>query len=238
VEIRLAGTEPPLFLKLFYGTASLESLKDFFRCSKAVRSLKQTETLAVLGFNVPVAIGAGEERYVNVLRRSFLVTLPVTGRPLPVFLRDHFDGRMPGLSLRQKREFLACLAREIRRLHDLGFVHGDLVPGNILVAPVPDGMGQFYFMDNDRTRRYPAWLSHRLWRRNLVQLNRFPLAGISLEDRVRFFHAYLSRSKLGRQDRKLAKWLEQKTRQRRRECDAVETSGSFRRLMRWDATAH
>jgi hypothetical protein len=99
-------------------------------------------------------------------------------------------------------------------------------------------MGQFCFMDNDRTRRYPTWMPRRLWRRNLVQLNRVPLAGISLQDRVRFFHAYVSRSELGRQDLRLARWLEQKTRQRRRECDAVDTSVSFRRLMRWDATAH
>jgi len=96
----------------------------------------------------------------------------------------------------------------------------------------------FCFMDNDRTRRYPIWLPHRLWRRNLVQLNRLPLAGISLQDRLRFFHAYTGRNKLARRDRKLVHWLEQKTRQRRRECDAVDASGSFRRLMRWDTPGH
>ena len=186
----------------------------------------------------PVAIGAGEERHANLLGRSFLVTLPVDGRALPFYLRDHLERRAPGISLRQKRRALAQLAGEIRRLHDLGFVHGDLVPGNIFVAPAMDGTMGFCFMDNDRTRRYPAWLPQRLWRRNLVQLNRFPLAGISLQDRMRFFHAYTGRKKLARRDRKLVQWLERKTRQRRRECDAVDASGSFRRLMRWDATAH
>jgi Lipopolysaccharide kinase (Kdo/WaaP) family len=237
VEICLAGAAQPLFLKAFYGASAWASFKDFFRRSKAVRSLVLTESFAGLGFNAPIAIGAGEERYANLLRRSFVVTLPVHGCPLPVFLRNHWEKHTAGISLRQKRHALARLAVEIRRLHDLGFVHGDLVPGNIFVAPT-DGSMDFCFMDNDRTRRYPTWLPHRLWRRNLVQLNRFPLAGISLQDRMRFFHAYTRRKKLARRDRKLIHWLEQKTRQRRRECDAVDASGSFRRLMRWDAPGH
>ena len=238
VEIRLAGAAQPLFVKAFYGTSAWASFKDFFRRSKAVRSLVLTESFTGLGFNAPIAIGAGEERYANLLRRSFVVTLPVQGRPLPFFLRDHLQTPIPGIALGQKRQALAHLAMEIRRLHDLGFVHGDLVPGNIFVAPATDGTMGFCFMDNDRTRRYPTWLPHRLWRRNLVQLNRLPLAGISLQDRLRFFHAYTGRNKLARRDRKLVHWLEQKTRQRRRECDAVDTSGSFRRLMRGDTPGH
>jgi serine/threonine protein kinase len=238
LEIRLAGAQQPLFLKAFYGASALASFKDFFRRSKAVRSLKLTESFGGLGFNAPIAIGAGEERHANLLRRSFLVTLPVHGHALPYFLRDHLERCPPAISLSQKRHALAQLAREIRRLHDLGFVHGDLVPGNIFVAPTTDGTMGFWFMDNDRTRRFPTWLPQRFWRRNLVQLNRFPLAGISLQDRMRFFHAYTRHKKLGRRDRRLVQWLEQKTRQRRKECDAVDASGSFRRLMRWDATPH
>lgn len=238
LDIRLVGAHQPLFLKVFYRTSALASFKDFFRRSKAVRSLMLTESFGGLGFNAPIAIGAGEERHANLLRRSFVVTLPVPGRALPLFLRDHVERGAPAISLRQKRQALAQLAREIRRLHDRGFVHGDLVPGNIFVAPTKDGTMNFWFMDNDRTRRYPNCLPQRFWLRNLIQLNRIPLAGISLQDRMRFFHAYTGQKKLERQERRLVQWLERKTRQRRRECDAVDASGSFRRLMRWDATAH
>jgi hypothetical protein len=237
-EFRFPEMELPLFLKIFYGGSPATSFKDFFRRSKAVRSLLLTERLAALGFSVPVAIGAGEERCANWLRRSFVATLPVHGCPVPIFLRDQLDARAGAVSVRHKRALLARLAREIRRLHDLGFIHGDLVPGNIFIAPLPDGAVQFTFMDNDRTRRYPTWVQRRLCRRNLVQLNRFPLAGISLQDRMRFFHTYVGRDKLLPSDRRLVRWLEQKTRQRRAECDAVNPSGSFRRLMRWDATAN
>ena len=238
VEFRLEAMDRPLFLKVFYRTSALGSVKDFFRRSKAVRSLTLTERLGDLGFSAPVAISAGEERYANLLRRSFVATLPVSGFPLPVFLRDQLIASAAGISLLWKRRILASLAKEIRRLHDLGFVHGDLVPGNIFVAPSPGGTARFILMDNDRTRRYPTWLKQRLWKRNLVQLNRFPLAGISLQDRVRFFHAYVGHDKLVPRDRRLVRWLEQKTRQRRAECDAVDPSGSFRRLMRWDIRAN
>jgi hypothetical protein len=88
-------------------------------------------------------------------------------------------------------------------------------------------------MDNDRTRRYPGWIPQQLWRRNLVQLNRFPLPGITLQDRVRFLRYYLGSKLWGKKERRLLDWLEHKTRQRRQECDAVDANQSFRRLMRW-----
>jgi serine/threonine protein kinase len=236
VEIRVARAQQA-FLKIFSASSVAGALKDCFRRSKGVRALFIAESLMEAGFNAPVAIAAGEERCLTVLRRSFLVTLPVEGCSLPQFLCGRCAACAPAFPLRRKREMLAALARELRRFHDRGFVHGDLVPGNIFVVHDGRGLAHFCFMDNDRTRRYPAWLKHRLWRRNLVQLNRFPLAGISLQDRMRFFHAYMKLGKLGSKERKLLRWLEQKTRQRRRECDAVDPSGSFRALMRWDATA-
>jgi hypothetical protein len=72
-----------------------------------------------------------------------------------------------------------------------------------------------------------------LWKRNLIQLNRFPLPGISLEDRVRFFRDYRGRSEAKPADRRLLRWLERKTRARRVECDAADARVGFRSLMRW-----
>ena len=104
---------------------------------------------------------------------------------------------------------------------------------NILVSQAAREDIEFYFMDNDRTRRFPTWLPQSLWKRNLVQLNRLPLPGISLQDRIRFLQAYLDTGKFSLADRKLAQWLELKTRQRRKECDGADPSGNFRKLMRW-----
>lgn len=127
------------------------------------------------------------------------------------------------------------LARLIQRLHRHGFVHGDLIASNLLVAAANGRELSFYFMDNDRTHWFPHWLPHSLWKRNLIQLNRMPLPGITLQDRMRFLCAYFGQSQLSRYEREFARWIENKTRQRRHECDGVDPTLSFRKLMHWNA---
>ena len=116
------------------------------------------------------------------------------------------------------------LARLIQRLHRHGFVHGDLIASNLLVAVADSRELSFYFMDNDRTHWFPGWLPQSLWKRNLIQLNRMPLPGITLQDRMRFLCAYLGQSHLSRREREFARWIENKTRQRR-----MSAMGSIRR---------
>jgi Lipopolysaccharide kinase (Kdo/WaaP) family len=226
------GQQKSYFLKIYYSKSTWDSVKDWFRNSKAIRFLKQGVALSQAGFPVPLVIAAGEKRHFGILKTAFVVTLEVEGLPLPVFLKQNAGVCSAALSLTQKRIGLQSLARQIRRFHNLGFVHGDLVPSNIHVRLDSAKNLQFYLMDNDRTRRYPRWLPQSLWKRNLVQLNRFPLASISLQDRIRFFREYSSDSR-AELDRSLLQWLEGKTRQRRRECDSIDSTISFRRLMRW-----
>jgi hypothetical protein len=221
-----------LFLKVFHGSSGLGALKDIFRDSKALRSMRQAVDLARSNFNVPITVAAGEKREHLLLQRAFVLTIGVDGQSLPVFLKECALG-VNNVSLSEKRHGLQQLAMEVRRLHKLGFVHGDLVPTNILVSRSTGGVTRFFFMDNDRTRHYPRWVPHALWRRNLVQLNRIPLPGITLQDRLRFLGYYLGSEKWARKERHLLAWFERKTRQRRKECDSVDSSGSFRRLMRW-----
>lgn len=223
-----------LFLKIFHGSSGMRLLKDIFRSSKALRSLHQGAALARFNFNVPLAIAAGEKREHRLLRKAFVLTLGVKGQPLPVFLRQQSLG-VESMSCVEKRNGLRQLALEIRRLHQLGFVHGDLVPTNIFVERTAGKGSRLFLMDNDRTRRYPKWFPQFFWRRNLIQLNRLPLPGITLQDRVRFLSYYLGLKEWGSKDRRLLSWLERKTRQRRRECDMIDANGSFRQLMQWRA---
>lgn len=223
-----------LFLKIFHGSSGMNKLKDIFRDSKALRSMRQGAALARLNFDAPITMAAGEKREHRLLRKAFVLTLGLKGQPLPVFLRQHSQG-IESVSLLEKRNGLKQLALEVRRLHQLGFVHGDLVPTNIFVSRTAEKGMRLFFMDNDRTRRYPKWFPQVFWRRNLVQLNRIPLPGITLQDRVRFLSYYLGSKEWGSPERRLLAWLERKTRQRRRECDSVDANGSFRQLMRWNS---
>jgi hypothetical protein len=224
----------PFYLKIFDRASWAGSMKDVFRGSKALRSLRQGRALSKRGFFVPTTVCAGEQRSCRWLRRSFVLTQAVRGQQLPLFLRDRLTSSMRTVALSEKRRLLKQVALEVRRLHDLGFVHGDLVPTNIFVCELAGAGIRIFFMDNDRTRRYPGWLPHSLWKRNLVQLNRLPLPGISLQDRMRFLRHYLGKQKWSTTDCRLLRWLEEKTRRRREECDHIDARVSFRQLMRWD----
>ena len=196
------------YLKIYGAPTGAARIKDVFRDSKALRALKQSDLLARLGFHVPPPVAAGEERSAWSLGRAFLLTREVAAKPLAGELNERFAAQQDRARIENKRKWLGALAREIRRLHRYGFVHGDLVASNILVAAA-DGDPIFYFIDHDRTRCYPAWMRQRLWRRNLVQLNRFALPGISLRDRLRFMRAYGED-----QSRALNGWVESETRRR------------------------
>ena len=239
LPIRYPNSEDgqPLYLKVFHASSGAGRLKDWCRDSKAVRSMRQGAALAGAGFNVPLTMAAGEKRKYRFLRKAFVLTVGLHGQSLPICLRERYLSGLGTLSLSEKRDALRRLAVEVRRLHQMGFVHGDLVPTNIFLTYGPGKPSKFIFMDNDRTRRYPKWLPQALWRRNLIQLNRIPLPGITLQDRVRFLRYYLDSKNGDNPQRKLLSWLERKTRERRKECDSVDASGGFRQLMRWEDKA-
>ena len=231
VHSSTAGAQRCFYLKVFHRMTLSAALKDGLRQSRAWRFWRQGLALTAAGFNVPLTIALGGARGWRIVKREFVVTDKIDGATVPLFLRREFRGGVLAVAL--KRERIRRLARLIRQFHDGGFVHGDLVASNIFVATGASDDVEFYFMDNDRTQHYPSWLPQPLWKRNLIQLNRLPLPGISLQDRLRFLHAYLNVRRLSAVDRRLARWLEGKTRRRRRECDGVDATGSFRMLMRW-----
>jgi hypothetical protein len=235
VEARLAvgGRAKVFYLKIFHRTQGISALKDLLRQSKAIRCWRKGIALSDSGFSAPFTIAVGEQRRCGLVQRAFVLTEGIDGRPIPDFLGRQGSGRADTRALARKWQGIRFFATLVRRFHQLGFVHGDMVASNILVTETARDGAKFYFMDNDRTRRFPRWLPQSLWRRNLVQLNRLPLPGISLQDRMRFLHAYLSAEEFSIADRKLARWLEWKTRQRRKECDGVDASVNFRKLMRW-----
>jgi len=221
------------FLKVFHQTSGYGALKNLVRQSKAMRFWRQGLSLAAAGFKVPLTIAVGTKIDWGIAKREFVLTEKIDGAALPQALRNVAAGGTT--SLIEKRRSIEQLAKLIRRFHDRGFVHGDLVATNIVLSQDHVNGTEFYFMDNDRTKHFPRWLPQKLWRRNLIQLNRMPLAGISLQDRMRFLHGYLGVTSFSDADRGFARWLEIRTRQRRKECDGAEPNQNYRRLMRWVA---
>jgi hypothetical protein len=177
----IATREVDLFIKLINVPRGLDRFKEMFRESRAAHVARVTMALKAAGFSAPPVLLHGTHRASGC---EILATVRSEGYGPIVTL-----ARLAG-SYVNKREILRALGAEIGRLHRAGFVHGDLTPFNILI--VHGAPPRFTFLDHERTRRnfYIWWRRRQL--RNLVQLGRFDLPGVSRTDRLRVFRAYQS----------------------------------------------
>jgi hypothetical protein len=166
--------------------------------------------LAAADLAAPEAILVGRRDGAGVL-----VTRDVGGRPL---LEAVMTAAGSG-----KRELLQALGRAVGGLHEAGFVHGDLVPSNVIARD-----GELVLLDHDRTRhgRVLVWWGAR---RNLVQLGRFVVPGLRAVDRMRVLCAYADRRGLSRRGRRrLARWVAAKTIARRVAIDRISDPAAAR----------
>lgn len=227
------------YVKVYRRTGVRADLKDALRSSKARHVLGVTAALARAGFTAPRVLAAGEERRGLLVRRAWIATAPLAGEPLAerVARLRHRDRDGAVEALAEKRRLLAAVGAEVARLHRCGFVAGDLVPANVWVSGGPRD-ARIAFLDHDRTRagRAPApwWRA----RRNLVQLNRVVLRGVTATDRLRVYRAYArARAWPAYDARRRLAWIVAKTVERRRRFDHVRLPAgpvSFRALMRAD----
>jgi glycosyltransferase involved in cell wall biosynthesis len=232
--VKTNAIEHRFYIKRFFSAGLGYTIKDLFRVSKALRAWNVSFLLARYGFATPPVVAAGETRRCGFLADSFLVTEEVNAPTIPQYLSTH-HGHRSAPALRKKRRLVRSLAAEIGRMHLIGIIHGDLLPGNILI----DDSGEpatFFFLDNDRTRKFARMTIGNLMIRNLIQLGRFPLPGITLTDRLRFFKAYIEQNPVFRgKERELLARIVQKTRSRvlKIECadDPDAKNLSFRLLM-------
>jgi hypothetical protein len=184
-----------LFVKYFDPPAGWDRLKSWWRRSRPSRAARMTAVLKAAGFSVPPVLLYGAHRE---SRQQIIVTARAEGDGPILALRAL------GGSIGAKRAVLNALGREIGRLHLAGFIHGDLTPFNIRI--VTDEPPRFSFIDNDRTRgNVVVGRGHRRLR-NLVQLGRFALPGITRTDRMRVFRAYEA-ALYGRHSRRLERRL-------------------------------
>jgi hypothetical protein len=168
-----------IYVKLIEPPHGAARLKRLIKGPRGVHLETITQALNDAGFNAPAILLRGTGR--NGI--ELIITLAADGDgPLRV-LADLSDG-----PLVRKRAILRGLGRELARLHRCGFVHGDLTPFNLFIfrgEPL-----RLALIDNDRTRQNPMLLRHRLQLRNLVQLGRFAVRGISRTDKLRILHGY------------------------------------------------
>ena len=191
---------------------------------RALRAFRMGAALGDVGLAVPAVVLAARRG-----GEGILVTRDTGGEGLLEAL-----GRRVAAP-RAKRALLLALGTEVARLHRAGFVHGDLVPANVRLVGE-----RFVLLDNDRTRR-SRLLVAITGRRNLVQLGRFVVPGLTLADRARVLAAYARGRDLSRRaHRRLARWLVRKTIARRCAIDRIAAADAaragYRELMRSGGT--
>jgi tRNA A-37 threonylcarbamoyl transferase component Bud32 len=218
-----------VFVKVYHPYGWATRLKDAFRAPKARRVWRIGTRLAGAGIAAPPVLAVGEARRGWPWRRGWVVTEAVRGAPAATCVRDAGD------DLGRKRALLVAVGGAVARLHDAGFVAGDLVPPNVWIAGAP--IPVVTFLDHDRTAwgpwRAPWWRA----RRNLVQLNRLVLAGVTATDRLRVYRAYArGRGWSWTVACRRLRWIVAKTIERRQRFDGVSPAYtarvSFRELMR------
>ena len=208
--VRLDGDGGVLFVKVYSPPGGW----------RALRAFRMGCALETAGFGAPpVVVAAGHAG------AGLLVMREAEGEDLLAVL-----ARLRGAPA-EKRACLRRLGAEVARLHRAGFVHGDLVPANVRLAA-----HRLVLLDNDRTRR-SRLLVALAGRRNLVQLGRFVVPGLTLLDRARVLAAYATERRLSRRARRrLARYLVRKITARRAAIDrvphALAMRVGFRELMR------
>jgi hypothetical protein len=246
---RVPFADGDLYVKRYSRYRLRTTIKDLLRPSKARHVRTISAALSAAGFRVPRVLACAERRRGPLLLDAWVATAGLIGVPLADRLvalhraavsttgaggargDDVTAGRA---ALATKRALLASLGAEVARLHERGFVAGDLVAPNVWLVG-DDANSAIAFLDHDRTqagRRRAPW---RRARRNLVQLNRIPIAGVLVTDRLRVYRAYAA----GRRwsyaaARRRLPWVITKTIERRRLFDHVDDAATlgFRALMR------
>lgn len=201
------------FLKIYRAPGLWQAIKDQVKSPKPLRALKMSRMLVGDGFQAPAVLAVGEQRRYGILIRAFLLTREVSGVGL-----DRVAKQLAAMEARRRRSFkrqlLVLLGAEVARLHNCGYVHGDLVVTNILLQDGP--AAKLWLIDHDRSRRPRSLRLARLQRRNLVQLNRIELDGVSNADRLHAFRSYAAARHWDRQrTRREARWVAGRTRMRR-----------------------
>ncbi|MCC6763544.1 MAG: hypothetical protein IT293_02680 [Deltaproteobacteria bacterium] len=225
-----------VYVKVYRRYRRWTAFKDWFRPSKAANVRAASAALAAAGFLAPAVLAVGEERRGPFgWSRSVVVTAGLAGEPIAARLAA-LAAAGDATTRHAKRGLLGAIGREVARLHAAGFVAGDLVPANLWVA-LANAELRLAFLDHDRTRAGRAPAPWRRARRNLVQLNRVVLAGITATDRLRVYRAYATTRGWARAGaRRRLLWIVAKTLARRRaERGArIPAAAGFRTVMRAD----
>jgi hypothetical protein len=114
--------------------------RDVFRTAGPLRAFHTALALERAGIPTPRVLAAGVVRQLRLPRAGYLLVEEIAPATTLAKLAQQPAG-IPRLTIRR-------VAEEIARMHERGFLHGDLTINNVLL----DGQGQPWFIDLERAR--------------------------------------------------------------------------------------
>lgn len=165
-----------VYLKRYNNKGLLDTIKNLFRKSRALKSMEGAIVVKSLGFNTPDVLFACEKRIFGILIRSFIATKGIKARNL--------------VDLAQNKsctfKLLSKIASYIKQMHASGIFHIDLKGENMLV----DDKGDIFIIDLDRLKlKHSLTMSQII--KNLSYLNASFVQTVKRPERLRFLDEYL-----------------------------------------------
>lgn len=203
-DIDAPGSSQPttVFLKRYDAPPIVDQLRNWLtargRKSCAMHEYVSMVELAAAGIGTPRPICCGQQWGILFEKRSFIITQKIPdAEALERKLPGCFDGPANAESFRRRRDFVAQLARFIKKFHETGYRHRDLYFSHIFHGDKE----RFFLIDLARAFR-PVVLGRRFQIKDLAQVYySAPGRHFSRTDRLRFYLAYAGRSKLTREDK-------------------------------------
>lgn len=199
-----------IFVKIF-----LPRGKDLLRAialgSDPLREYRSLCFLRDLGIPVVKPLAVGVQRRFGMPRSAFLITEAVAhGQNLDAYL-TRLKMMEPSLDKTRRDDALRRFAVDIGRMHQSGFVDGDLHFRNVLVVEEA-AVISWAFLDHPRSRvlragtgRHADGIAH-----DLACLDKHAPKFLRRTERLRFFKAYVGHQELNREDKTLLRAIEKR----------------------------
>jgi tRNA A-37 threonylcarbamoyl transferase component Bud32 len=185
----------------------------FFRAGRARNEYRTLALMRRLGIQAVRPVAYGERRIGHFLKSCFLITEAVPcAMSLAAFIRTFSHHRATALARRARIEILTSLARQVRHMHEAGFVHRDLFWRNVLIRPLPDDRFEFYFLDasvGKRIRIAPRRQDSIV--HDIAAMSALAPSFCSKADQLRFLLEYLETSRLTHGDRAWLRRVEKRS---------------------------
>jgi hypothetical protein len=206
VEIPMGNKHFTLFVKKQQNHTSrsllhpIKGVPTFAREFEAIRYLKAYGVMTPeVVFFAQCSVKEGQQAIlVTEMLESYL--------PLDQMLLD----QKKSMSLLRQRMLLSCIAKAVKRMHELGIQHRALYAKHIFIKPHAESF-EVAFIDLEKSRRMILPMVQSI--NDLITLN-YRTGGWSLSHRIYFFKSYFATSQLSTLDKWLCRWISYKTAQK------------------------